>query len=103
MNLEKRQARARRNAKANRLERWQRGKARGINHSPKGGRIVSRGAGSINAEADMQQLIQADRPDEAAALFDLHHRIQGATPMRWGRAWYELYRAGDQRARGVAA
>lgn len=58
----------------------------------------ARGAGSINAEADMQRLIRDGKREEAAALFELHHRIRGATPMRWGRAWYELYKAGDERA-----
>lgn len=61
------------------------------------------GPGSINAESEMQQLIDSGQPKEAAALWEAHHRIRGASPMRWGGQWYELFKAGDPRARGVEA
>ena len=54
---------------------------------------VARGAGSINAEADMQRLLREGREKEAAELYDLHHRIRGASRMRWGHAWMAQYRA----------
>lgn len=93
MNLRKRQARAARKAKANRMERWAHGVAKGLHHSPKGPRVVARGAGSINAEADMRQLVCSRHEKEAAALYELHGRIRGASRMRWGAEWYAQYTA----------
>lgn len=57
------------------------------------GRAVARGAGSINCESEILQLIDACKPDEAVALYDKHHSIRGATPIKrlaaW-RRWHEL-------------
>lgn len=91
MNIQKRQARAKRKAKANRMQRWAHGVPRGRHHSPKGERVISRGAGSINAEADMRQLVLAGKESEAAKLYELHNRIRGASRLRWGHAWYAQY------------
>src|SRR5690242_9535055 len=61
------------------------------------------GPGSINAEADMRQLVMQGRADEAAELWRAHHAIRGARPMEWGAMWMEYYRRGDTRAQGVTA
>lgn len=53
----------------------------------------ARGAGSINAEADMQQLVRDRRFDEAAALYERHNSIRGCPKMRWGDRWYADYKA----------
>lgn len=93
MNIKNRLARAARKAKANRMARWAHGVARGRHHSPKGVRVVAHGAGSINAEADMQRLIREGRDKEAIALYELHGRIRGTSRLRWGHAWYVQQKA----------
>jgi hypothetical protein len=54
----------------------------------------ARGAGSINVESDMQQLVRARLHRQAAKLYEDHHAIRGATDMRWGNVWYMDYKAG---------
>lgn len=55
------------------------------------------GAGSINAEADMLQLLHAGKPTAAAALYEAHHRIRGVRPMHRMSLWYELWLARSNR------
>ena len=45
------------------------------------------GPGSIHAEAEMRQLVQAGKTKEAIHFFHEHHD-SGYRPMTWGRAWY---------------
>jgi hypothetical protein len=54
----------------------------------------ARGAGSINVESDMQQLVRAGFYKQAAKLYEDHHAIVGAAHMRWGNVWYRDYKAG---------
>lgn len=89
MNAEKRRVRAKAKARFNRRTRWAHGKSRNPKRSKpsSGPLIVARGAGSINAESDMQALVRAGMDAEAAALYDLHNRIRGCPKMRWGAGW----------------
>ena len=68
--------------------------------------VRATGPGSINAESEMRQLVMAGKADEAAAYWEACHRVHyrghGGPKMRWGRQWYEFYKAGDVRARGMA-
>lgn len=60
------------------------------------------GPGSINAESEMRQLVQAGRYKEAAEFYEACHRIHykhGKPKMRWGGSWYLEYK----RTAGVAA
>lgn len=75
------------------------GKARGWQK----GREVSRGAGSINCESEIRQLLDAGRTDEAVAMYDRHHSIRGCPPIKKLALWRRLYELGDSRAHGVAA
>lgn len=59
------------------------GKARGWQK----GREVSRGAGSINCESEINQLINAGRTKDAAAMFDRHHSIRGVPPIPRLATW----------------
>lgn len=63
--------------------------------------IPATGPGSINAESEMRQLVEAGKAAEAAALWEAHHAIRNVGPMRWGKLWYEMYKLGDPRAKGV--
>lgn len=51
----------------------------------------ARGAGSINVESDMQQLIRAGLFKAAAKLYEDHHAVVGAADMRSGNVWYRNY------------
>lgn len=68
----------------------------------KKGRRPATGAGSINCEDEIRSLIDNGRAEKAAALYDAHHRIRGAAPIRRMHLWRRLYELGDKRARGVA-
>lgn len=51
------------------------------------GRVSARGAGSIFCESEIRQLIDAGEDAKAVALYDRHHRIQGAAPITRLRMW----------------
>jgi hypothetical protein len=60
------------------------------------------GAGSIFADSEMQQLIDAGRVEDAAKLFEAHQartHKSGAWKRSKMRMWHDYYRAGDDRAR----
>lgn len=67
------------------------------------GREVARGAGSINCESEIRQLLDSGRAKEAAAMYDRHHSIRGCPPIKKLALWRRLYELGDPRAHGVAA
>ena len=47
------------------------------------------GPGSIDAEAEMRQLVHAGKTKEAIQFFREHHsQVPPNRPMTWGRAWY---------------
>lgn len=56
---------------------------------------VARGPGSMMAEADMRQLVMAQKFQEAALLYERHIAIVGAANMKWGAAWYLDYKRSD--------
>lgn len=57
-------------------------------------KMVSRGPGSVYAEADMRQLIERGMLAEAAELYEKHKMKAWASPMRWGDSWYHQYKNG---------
>lgn len=69
----------------------------------KKGRLVARGAGSINCESEIRQLLDAGKVEDAVAMYDQHHSIRGVPPIKTLALWRRLYELGDTHARGVAA
>ena len=69
----------------------------------KGPLVGATGPGSINAEAEVGALIDGGFAKEAAAYIERHNSIRGCPRMSRFALWFDLYKAGDSRARGVVA
>lgn len=53
------------------------------------GRAVARGAGSINCESEINQLIDARDTAAAVKLYAAHHRIRGVPKLTRLARWYQ--------------
>jgi hypothetical protein len=58
------------------------------------GRAVAHGAGSINCESEIRQLLDAGQVEKAVAMYDRHHSIRGVPPIRKLALWRRLHELG---------